>query len=687
MSKQDRIIVVLMIQGFSWDPDIAIVDSCGLIGLSGATWMNSHQSVKIDMCVMSSFFFWCLAILFCKDYMELAGPLTVLSLEGMIAFPLFAGIRMHAGILFAGMGSVYLTTGVAFYAFGWEVSVQQFVFIILMSICEVSLVYLYGSRAFTNHLSHKIVMRNNCFGDITVDLRSQRIVNMTASIISHFDSRFTVGAYFSDLPQQETQVSLHALVEAHARGGDLFATLQTQAGEVDCKLVPFLKTSHILMVNLLFQGEVRPRQLPEVPPSHDVDMESLDRMTEFVPHRSQELAPQGNPTPRYAKSSRSAPAAPLFEQTESQLGIFEDGIQCMRGDCLRPDALVWLEGEALPKPLCQVLQGERVLCYDSLGSTLKHVPVNAIKITADSPTWVLVKLMDGTVLHVTSDHQFYVQATPSLHSEEKAQEQHSVPHGVVRASDLVAGRDGITVLKAMPITVQSVEHCTDDSLPNTRVSLAVHQPERHSIFVGPPGSRSFNGTMAVCSADIDERFVFPDSTRTFVDVKEDPEIPRRFPRPSSAPPIVVGTAACLTELAIVERTVKACDGHNRRHKGVDSASSTSEMLSSLDTASHDTLLVCVGPTSLGTSDRKISLQSMLQVPRCPSTGAATSLGSAAHFSSGACTPCSWIQRGRSCRYSWLCPYCHILAGHKPFRSARQRRKEASEPVLVPRVMS
>eukprot|EP00747_Dinoflagellata_sp_TGD_P182718 gnl/TRDRNA2_/TRDRNA2_37068_c1_seq1.p1 gnl/TRDRNA2_/TRDRNA2_37068_c1~~gnl/TRDRNA2_/TRDRNA2_37068_c1_seq1.p1 ORF type:complete len:482 (+),score=28.10 gnl/TRDRNA2_/TRDRNA2_37068_c1_seq1:1-1446(+) len=84
-------------------------------------------------------------------------------------------------------------------------------------------------------------------------------------------------------------------------------------------------------------------------------------------------------------------------------------------------------------------------------------------------------------------------------------------------------------------------------------------------------------------------------------------------------------------------------------------------------ASLDAVL---GPKESG---RQVSLRDFLQVPRHPITKRVTSFGSAGHGLGECQAPCEWMQRGRMCKNSWRCPFCHIVEDHGPYRKPRKKR--------------
>ena len=98
------------------------------------------------------------------------------------------------------------------------------------------------------------------------------------------------------------------------------------------------------------------------------------------------------------RSIASAPAQ--FMRAEYSFAEFlEDALfkECT-GDCLRCDAVVWVEGETSPVLLENLRPGEKVLCYDTLAHTPKFVPLQNISQSAgdNKDQWVIVTLEDQT---------------------------------------------------------------------------------------------------------------------------------------------------------------------------------------------------------------------------------------------------------------------------------------------------
>jgi len=177
----------------------------------------------------------------------------------------------------------------------------------------------------------------------------------------------------------------------------------------------------------------------------------------------------------------SAPAV-LMPSFMKQLAVCEAG----SGDCLPPDAVVWVENKPMPTPLAEVQPGERVMCYDRLSICMKYATVTRKKVQDGEVEWVTVVLADGSSMLMTSDHP--VHRDTGKHA--------------IKAAKLKPGKDSIMLLKMVPVFVERVIPMApkESFTPHTRVTLSVHHEERHSIFVGAPGQ---NPSIAVGSAGVD----------------------------------------------------------------------------------------------------------------------------------------------------------------------------------------
>jgi len=144
--------------------------------------------------------------------------------------------------------------------------------------------------------------------------------------------------------------------------------------------------------------------------------------------------------------------------------------------------------------------------------------------------WTKVSLADGTVLEVTADHLLKPVS-------EDGQDYGPFQGALSPAAGLRPGRDSLLVLKAVPVPVQSVERCSQKF--DSRISLTVNQPERHSIFIGPPGQcGGMPQTVAVESADAVISNVQMVVDHTFLSVDDTDESSHKRRRTRSAPAIL-----------------------------------------------------------------------------------------------------------------------------------------------------
>jgi len=190
-----------------------------------------------------------------------------------------------------------------------------------------------------------------------------------------------------------------------------------------------------------------------------------------------------------------------------------EALACMDGDCLPPDALVWLEGEAIPRRLEDVTPGRRILCFDRLGGHLKHAAVIDARKESGKVVWAKVTLDDGTVLDVTADHPVQPVGTGGVVKDSKP---------AVNAGDLQPGIDSLMVLKVVPVKVQRVETVSSE---RPRIYMTVQQPERHAVFVATnrnAGNNDIVQSVAVESANVGKtESMRVTVSNTFLKVEED----------------------------------------------------------------------------------------------------------------------------------------------------------------------
>jgi len=380
-----------------------------------------------------------------------------------------------------------------------------------------------------------------------------------------------------------------------------------------------------------------------------------------------------------ARSVLSAPAVvhagPVMSQTRRS------------GECLPPDAVVWVEGQAMPRKVSTVKQGDRVLCHDSLCLAPKYVQVLSSETLVGKAAWVEVKLEDDTCLTLTADHP----TQPRQSKSDLPASQH------VPAAELRPGVDNLMVLKMQPVLVQSVEGKKADpdtyGWPGpglgTRVSIMLQQPDRHEVFVAPSGTMPGQemSTVAVGSADVAANPEVGSSRpfgltvkRTFYDV-EDYEI-TKVKRSASCPP-KLDTREKQSHRSKKVQVASASDNEVkpqflprlRRTASLSDVTSQSSRQSS--TPSDVDVLVAVAA-----SQGAATVTEMLQLRRA----GIPSRGSVGH-DFGTCQPCFFQNRhqhgdGPPCFKGALCDRCHCphdligRRGHVPGATRNLRRKQA-----------
>jgi len=192
------------------------------------------------------------------------------------------------------------------------------------------------------------------------------------------------------------------------------------------------------------------------------------------------------------------------------------------GDCLPPDATVWVEGHNAPVRVDAVEAGARVLCFDHLTGGMKYSDVTSIQAApGQSAAWVEVLLEDSTSLKMTADHPVY-PCTSDGEPTGRGPEP-------VQAASLDPSLHSIQVLKLVAVPVKEVRSLTAANgeipagLPTSKVSVNVAQPVRHSIFASSqPGATA---CMAVASAEVNLRKqVRYQVKNTFIDPVEEESV-------------------------------------------------------------------------------------------------------------------------------------------------------------------
>jgi len=266
-----------------------------------------------------------------------------------------------------------------------------------------------------------------------------------------------------------------------------------------------------------------------------------------------------HPSARQAPSLCSAPTV-LLNYTSERIAPHttpSEPSDCHAMDCLPPDALVWVEGEALPWRLEEVQPGQRVRCFDRLSGQVKHAAVQEVKTETGMVEWTTVALADGTVLDLTADHPMQPVGA-DVSQGGLAARPFGSEHAVVRAAALRPGVDHLLALKVEPVPVQSVQTSVED---RKRVFLTVQQPERHAIFVARATPESGGPTQPVavesaCMGREEVQWRFGES-KTFMEVSTVSTAPRR---PASAPPSLRGRSSLPSETPLAEEAEKVGPG-------------------------------------------------------------------------------------------------------------------------------
>jgi len=192
--------------------------------------------------------------------------------------------------------------------------------------------------------------------------------------------------------------------------------------------------------------------------------------------------------------------------------------------------------------------GDRVLCFDKLGQSLKHASITKAQTIAGQAEWLTVTLQDNTKLAMTADHPM---RPLSAHTDGQMQ---SLEQNVC-AQELQPGHHHLLALKVVPVLVTDVR---SSGSCESRVSLSVQQPERHTIFVAAADQATGSvQSMAVasCTPFTPIRMC---NRRTFIDIidteaaHEDPLLQRS----SSAPALLSSAPTHLHKAAIRKSCVR-----------------------------------------------------------------------------------------------------------------------------------
>eukprot|EP00928_Gymnodinium_smaydae_P090813 TRINITY_DN7453_c1_g1_i1.p1 TRINITY_DN7453_c1_g1~~TRINITY_DN7453_c1_g1_i1.p1 ORF type:complete len:837 (+),score=71.34 TRINITY_DN7453_c1_g1_i1:56-2566(+) len=391
-------------------------------------------------------------------------------------------------------------------------------------------------------------------------------------------------------------------------------------------------------------------------------------------------------------SNGSAPAVMEGTCRHSGLDRSESSQTCTQNDCLSPTSLVWVEGAAMPWAVSDLSAGQRILCFDHLGGTLKHTEVIEVSQNYGPTTWADVVLADGTTLTVTADHPMHVRNVKS----DRATCWGGGATYKMRAQDLSSDMR-LHVLKVEEVAVQSVTLRTEIS---SSVAVSVHQPSRHTLFVG--SKRQYGSVQALAIGSVSTPFddgVHIQHRNTFLNVEETrDEYSRESSRAESSPAILYGKE--MSARSLEPDTADGPDVLVSREISEEASNlSATSTLQSADTNGSTEVVLKPAPSQRDSDERvnsgvtsdvergessgtqghfgceSVSLQEVLSLH---STGM-NSVGGHLH-KHGTCFVCIHENRARyqsnrpSCRFGALCSYCH--ADHEDvMRAKRQRQNE------------
>jgi len=348
--------------------------------------------------------------------------------------------------------------------------------------------------------------------------------------------------------------------------------------------------------------------------------------------------------------------------------------ECSHGsDCLQPDDTVWTRESPCPIPVKELLKGQHVLCYDNLGKSVKHAEVLNVVAQEGTVQWATVALVDGTSIRVTADHPFLTE------TDGRPRSLLAVQQKAVCARDLRPHDDKILVMKFVPVGVESINiDSSEDLKDQTRVSIEVQHPARHSVFVSPAHQLKSEHAMAVGASNLDnmggEYSVRAD--KTFLNViLETPALRRNNSSPGRLQNI---TTTVTTTTTTMRRCSASISGPPYQSSGSDSGSSMAGPLSASSDSTNSWEKDCtiqIGPKvrlvvdasghiaqvcSVPNKEMHASLQDYIRVKKA----GIPSIGSFEH-TAGRCKNACWFEnqrqygRQKRCSLGPLCDRCHF----------------------------
>ncbi|CAE8615128.1 unnamed protein product, partial [Polarella glacialis] len=151
---------------------------------------------------------------------------------------------------------------------------------------------------------------------------------------------------------------------------------------------------------------------------------------------------------------------------------------CSDAGFLPEHALVQIDGSSQPRPLGKVHAGQRLLCYDHELGRPSYATLTKCSRSREPAEWLTIALGDDSRFQMTKDHLV------------QCYEGDRLCH--CRASELTPGRHEMISLQLKSCSITGVSESLGLmlGLMQPRVSLAVYQPDRFSIFVSTEGCRS-----------------------------------------------------------------------------------------------------------------------------------------------------------------------------------------------------
>jgi len=349
------------------------------------------------------------------------------------------------------------------------------------------------------------------------------------------------------------------------------------------------------------------------------------------------------------------------------------------GDCLPASAVAWVDDCPVVKSLHELEEGERILCFDNVGSRLTYAKVLKASPAGrkESHDWVKITLADGGTLDVTADHPVTVQSM-------RGKQQYEA-RTCIHAGDLQANQHKLLMLKVVPTLVTKAERVKKSSIRNDAekkgankscdkdgwMTIEVAQPQRHELLVSTRDTYGKPGDMiAVSSCDRKpdpsaRRLIMKNFNNASVSAEVEDDVATRA---KSAPP------------SVYRHRLRAALPASKSSDTASSVSwSSAESRSAADAQSQIQIGYITGSIDDGAETNRLT--DLLRWKR----SGFPSQGSAHGYTPGECRPCSfhftWLRnpdRRPPCKLSYLCEYCHDDTHHEGWRSKYRKRRLPKE---------